>query len=124
MQGIDRRRFEIEMQVEAPGVFIDGVHEQGANADGVGGLRRSHQGIEQQSSSKTFALLPAIYGKPSQESSTNRVIGETFGDSRRGIVAADAAGGQRVITDNDIIPRVCDINLGGVSLLVLPGEAL
>ena len=47
VQGIYRRRLEIEMQVETPGIFVDGVHEQGADADGVGGLRRSHQGIEQ-----------------------------------------------------------------------------
>jgi hypothetical protein len=124
VHGINRCGFEIEVKIEAASVFVDGMDEQGADADGVGGLGRSHQGIKQQSSPKTLSLLSAIYCKPAKESKANRMIGETFGHSRRGIVATDAAGSQRMITGDDIIPTMRDIDLGGVSLLVLPREPL
>lgn len=116
--------FEIEVQIKPFGIFVDCMNEQGANADGLGGLGDSHERVEQQCSPQTLALLQAIDRQPAQESNAHRVIGETFGHSRRGIIAPDATGGQRVITDNDIVAAMRDIDLGGVGLLVLPSEPL
>jgi hypothetical protein len=67
------------------------MDEHGADADHITGLGGSQERIKQQSSPEALALLPAIYRKPAQESNANRVIGETFGNSRRSIGTPDAA---------------------------------
>jgi hypothetical protein len=83
MHRIDWSHFEVEMQVEPFGVVVDCMDEHGADAYRVGGLGSSHKRIKQQRSAETLALLPSIYRKPAQQSNANRVIGETFGNSRR-----------------------------------------
>ena len=91
MHRIDWSYFEVEMKVESFGVLVDRMDEHGADADRVSGLGGSHKRIKQQSSPEALALLPAIYRKPAQEGNANRMIGETFGNSRRGVGTPNAA---------------------------------
>jgi len=62
-------------------------------------------------------LLPAC-----PKNNADGVIGESLCHSRRGIVAADATGRQRMIPGNDTVAAMCNIHLGGIGLLVLPRE--
>ena len=121
---IDGCGFEIELQVEPSGVLVNGMDEQSADANGISSLRGSYQRIEQQSLSEALALLLVIDRKAAQESKADRVIGETLDHSRRGIVAADAAGSERVIPDDEIISTMRDVDLSCVGQLVLPREPL
>ena len=121
---IDGRRLEIKVLIEPLGVGVDGMNKHGAHSYRFGCLRGPQERIEEQSPVQALTLIPAIHGKTGKQHHANRMIGKTFGNSRRGIVTANATCSQRMVTRDNVIPAVSDVNFGGVGLLIGPSESL
>jgi len=92
MQWMDRRGLEVKAHIKPFRDFVEGMDKHGTYGDDFSCGSGAQQGIFQQSPAETGASFSLVNSQSCQENHANGVIGRSFGDSRRCIFAADAAG--------------------------------
>ncbi len=118
---IRRAGVEIEMLVEASGLVIFGVNEDGANACDFRGLQCSGQGIMQESRAQSLAFCRIFDGKAGQQHDRSGMAGQAF-RYPGGRLVSDGADSQAVVADYPIVGDG-DIGLCAAGRLVVEGEA-
>lgn len=88
------------------------------NASNVGGLSRAEHGILEQARAEALTLPGLSYGKPDKPHDWNRMPGEAFLESGRGILIGDLPHYESVMSDNSIAMQG-NISLGRLNRLVL-----
>lgn len=111
------------MEVEAAGGFVDGVDEHCSQSDDFSGGFDAGQGVEEQRFAQSLALLGFIDCQPGQQHYADRMVGEALGDAARALLLVNRGGGERVVAD-DAVGVGDHVGVGGVGLLVGPGELL
>lgn len=123
LEWMDRRFFETEVQVEAPGGFIDGVDEQGSHTGYSRGCFNASQGVVWQRFAESPALLGFIDCQPGQQHDADGVVREPLSDAARALLLKHGSRGERAVPDNTA--RINDhVGIGGVGLPVGPGKLL
>lgn len=108
MAGVGGGRFESVVQVERSRVVVDGVDEQGADADRAGRCDRARHRVAQQPGTDALPGDGAIDGEPREENDGNRVARHALGRPNGAGLSFDAASGHSVISDDALLLSVGD----------------
>ena len=119
MEGVSRRWFEVEMEVETPSIVVLGMNEKASDADGPGcGQGRFYGGLKW-SRTKPSASELLVYGHSRQDDSGNG-IKHIAADSTPHVAVGDRSVGKRVKpNDSAIIDH--DVRLRAAGDLVCHG---
>jgi hypothetical protein len=109
------------MQIELPGLVMQGVDQQGPHPDEFGGLDGARDRIPQQMGTQASALFLDIDGEAAQQDDGNR-IWHALSDSSAGVQSLDGACGQGVVADDPSVPAG-DEAPGGSCRLVAQGTS-
>src|ERR1035437_8143820 len=117
LQGVDRRRLEVEALIERAGGLVFGIDQQRASPDDLAPGVRTDQSVPQQDGAQSQALEGAIDSQASQDHHRDWMASESLSDSRRGLGRLNAAGGEGVVASRS--PSLRDnVGLGGIGALV------
>ena len=105
MEGINRRRLEIEVLVEPAGIVINRMHHNGSDPDDTGCLLNACKGIDQQSLAKSFSLLVNVNRQPGKQDDADGMACKPLGDPLGALMLVNRASGQSVITGNGASPN-------------------
>lgn len=89
-----------EMNVELPRLPGLRVNEQPLNADDIGGLDYTRQGIDHESPPESEPLRRPIHAQSSEQGDRDRIAAGTPAQTLGGIGGLDRSGGQRVVPDH------------------------
>jgi len=101
VQRMRRRAFKAELRIPPPGVLVDGVNEQGTDADQLTRLQYTRHRVQQQRAPEMLAVMASIDSQPSQQDDGYRLVArKTPHEPRRGVARHHGAGGERVVADD------------------------
>ena len=120
------RGFELAASVEGPGVLVDGVDEQDADTEFVGGGKRAEHGVAQQPRADAASLHAGVDGEACEQRGGDGVARHALCRAPRRVGVGDGGGCQGVVADdaglfgvgNHEGPRGTD----GRGLQVVPGD--
>ncbi len=98
-----------ELGVPPTCVFIDCVHEHGADSNQLTGLQNSSHRVLQQGASQMLALTALVNRKTTEQNDGHRLAGgKATGDSSRRLLWHHSTGGERVVAGDLVTARCRD----------------
>ncbi len=113
------RRLEAKALIETARPFVLRMNKDRANAGDVGGLKRTQDGISQQTPAYLFPLMMKIDGQSGQNHHRNRMLRQPLPNARgRGVVIHRPHG--KTVIANDLAPLTNDKSFRCIGSLILP----